>query len=1220
MKKILGLDLGVASIGWAMVERPEAANATSNILGMGVRIVPLSSDETDEFTKGQPVTTNQARRMSRGMRRGYYRYRLRKASLKRELEQMGALPTAPQAARQNSGLSKGQPSNLESYGLRAKAVEGQVSLAELGRVLYHLNQKRGFKSNRKTDRDEGGKKLGDYLQEIKNNQVRIAAENLTIGQFFYARLLEDSQYRVKGQIFPRACYVEEFDRIWACQSEFYPEILTEARRKRLRDGVIFWQRKLKSQKGLVSKCAFEPSHRVCPKSSPLFQVSKIWEGLNNVSYFDRDGKKHSLTLEQKQKLFALLNEGGKLPWTKACKEIGLNPRDHTPDLKTKENGIEGNTIVAILKTAFTKAEIVRPDLLRFDLKVVERNDVNRADKATGEIRTVVDAAAEQEPLYRLWHAIYSIEEDVDLQRALVNNFELSEAQAAVLSRLDFTRQGYGSKSAKVIRRLLPYLQQGLVYSDACLIAGYNHSNSMTLEERGARPLDDLLAVIPKNELRSPIVEKIMNQLIHLVNAILVDPRYGRPDEIRIEYGRELQQNAEKRESTFKSNNERDREAKEIAERLIEHGVKVTRKSIEKYRLYMSVDGLSPYSGERLELGKYLRGENADIDHIVPQSRLFDDSFANKTISEYAHNRAKGDKTAFEYMQSLGAAKFEQYRELIHQWYQDKKISAKKRDYFLMADEDIPDDFIDRDMRLTSFIAKEAGTRLLKICNVINATSGKVTAYLRHCWGWDDVLKKLNLQQYKDAGLTYETTLANGMIETRIWEGYWSKRDDHRHHAIDALVVACTRQDFIQKLNTLNAQHGGTSKKAVEEFFADQKPFTTRQVMAQVAGILVSFNSRKRVVSRSKNVIEGHEQTTLAPRGALSEGTVYGKIQVADRNPVKISTGLSLEDARAIVPKNIRRLVLDRLLEYGNDPAKAFKGYKNNPIYLDETQTQPLMVVELPFFREEFVVKYKLDANFKAKDAAFIVDKHVREVVLARLAAHGGKEREAFRDLDQFPIWLNEAKRVQVRTVRCFTGLSKVVAVSKNADGKGIGFVKPGNNHHIAIYQDRDGNLHENAVTFWDAVIRRRLDLPAVIKHPSSVWDHLTEKVLPGIGTETFAELEAQLPRADWEYVMSMNINEMFVFGMEARDLDVAIAAGDYEAIGPQLYRVQKVSNKDYVFRRHVETRVDDKFGEDKNPGLAVTLGRMIRYKSIPPLMLGIKVTINRLGQIERAKP
>jgi CRISPR-associated endonuclease Csn1 len=1222
MKKILGLDLGVSSIGWAMISRPEDPKATSSILGMGVRIVPLTSDETDEFTKGQPVTTNQARRMSRGLRRGYYRYRLRKESLRRELLSMGALPPATRTEKKPKGSSKELPSNLESFGLRSKGVTERLSLSEFGKVLYHLNQKRGYKSNRKTDQDEGGKKVSDYLQEISGNKKKIDAEGLTIGQYFYRELVEDAQYRIKGQVFPRACYLQEFDRIWETQAQFQPEVLTEARRKRLRDQIIFFQRPLKSQKGLVSKCTLEPTHRVAPKSSPLFQISKVWEGLNNVTFYDREGQKHTLSQAQKEIIFPILNDGKKLSWTKACKELKLNSRDYTVDLKTKEKGIEANITVEILKSAFDKAGINRPDLLELNIEIVERKDANGANKETAEVRTQVSADVEKQPLYQLWHCIYSIEEDADLKDALMTRFGLTEDQARVLSRIDFTRQGYGSKCARVIRRLLPYLQQGYQYSVACEAAGYNHSKSITAEERDNRPLDDLLQVIKKNELRSPIVEKILNQLIHLVNALIADPRYGRPDEIRIEYARNLSQTKEQRLRAYERMGQRDKENKEVIKILQEHRVPATRKNIEKYNLWKKVDCTCPYSGEQIGFNS-LWGNATNVDHIIPQSRLFDDSFDNKIICFQSENDAKGDSTAFDYMFSCGQNRFEMFKERIHYWFQQGMINEKKRDHFLMAGSDIPIDFIERDLRLTSFISKEAANRLSNVCREVTMSSGKITASLRHWWGWDDVLKILNLQQYKEAGLTRDVTLESGAKETRILQEYWTKRDDHRHHAIDALVVACTRQSFVQKLNTLHAQNGGTSKKAIDQWFSDQVPFTTHQVCNAVSGILVSFNSRKRVVSRSKNVVEDHEQFSLAPRGALSKATtVYGKIQVNDKQFVKISQSLSLDQATNIVPKNIRRLVLDRLLEHGNDPVAAFNRYKSNPIFLDKDKTVPIWVVEIPIKKSAFVAKYKLDASFLKKDAEDIVDKQIREIILARIAAHGGKERDAFRDLVKNPIWLNEEKKIPIKTVRCFVrDIPSAVALRYDAKGNPIGFVNPQSNHHIAIYRDRDGRLQENPVTFWAAVKRRQLGLAAaVIKNPASAWDHMMEKVLPSISEEGFLELEAQLPKADWHFVLSLNINEMFVIGMDSEELDEAISKQDSIAIAPFLYRVQNVSETYFNFRRHTETRVDDKFAGEKNEKLALKLKKLIRIQSLNNVLGPIKVTINRLGQIERAKP
>jgi CRISPR-associated endonuclease Csn1 len=356
---------------------------------------------------------------------------------------------------------------------------------------------------------------------------------------------------------------------------------------------------------------------------------------------------------------------------------------------------------------------------------------------------------------------------------------------------------------------------------------------------------------------------------------------------------------------------------------------------------------------------------------------------------------------------------------------------------------------------------------------------------------------------------------------------------------------------------------------------------------------------------------------LAPRGALSEETVYGRIKVPEKRILKLSPGLNLEDVPKIVPKRIRQMVEKRLEENGGDPAKAFKGYAKHPIlYLEGSEEKALMVVEVADYRDAYVVKYGLDGNFKEKDADSIIDGAVKKVVKERLAQFGGDPKKAFADLENNPIWLNREKGVQVKRVRCDAGLKKVATARKNEDGEPISFVVPGNNHHVAIYRDADGKLHESTVTFLEAVQRKQLGLPVVVHQPASVWDMLLAKAQHSLSEETWASLEASLPKPEWEFVLSMNINEMFVFNMSREELEEAIARNDHAAISPNLYRVQKLSEKDYYFRQHRETKVDDKFGENKDEKLAMVLGKVIRIRSCSGMEQAIKVKISRLGQIE----
>jgi CRISPR-associated endonuclease Csn1 len=180
MKKVLGLDLGVASIGWAYIQEDEKK---SEILGMGVRIIPLNPDERDEFTAGNAISKNAKRRMKRGMRRNIYRRTLRKDLLRKALVENGINP--PKELFEL--LSKNT-----LWELRSKAVQEKITLDELGRVLYHLNQKRGFKSNRKTDgAEEDAKKDSEYKAEIRKNAQMLSDSGMTIGQYMFQQLNAD---------------------------------------------------------------------------------------------------------------------------------------------------------------------------------------------------------------------------------------------------------------------------------------------------------------------------------------------------------------------------------------------------------------------------------------------------------------------------------------------------------------------------------------------------------------------------------------------------------------------------------------------------------------------------------------------------------------------------------------------------------------------------------------------------------------------------------------------------------------------------------------------------------------------------------------------------------------------------------------------------------------------------------------------------------------------
>ena len=254
MKKILGLDLGVGSIGWSLIQADDEGNPQS-ILGIGSRIVPLSSDDANEFSSGKAISKNQKRTQNRTARKGYDRYQLRRENLTEELRRLGMLP--------DERLIKLPV--LELWQLRADAATPgkRLTLPEIGRVFYHINQKRGYLHSISDDGDD--KTQREYVQAINDRFAAIKSEGCTIGQLFARKLAESEvitdkgkyyTFRIKEQVFPRKAYVEEFDQVVACQRVFYPDILTDETIHRLRDEIIFYQRPLKSCKHLISQCEF----------------------------------------------------------------------------------------------------------------------------------------------------------------------------------------------------------------------------------------------------------------------------------------------------------------------------------------------------------------------------------------------------------------------------------------------------------------------------------------------------------------------------------------------------------------------------------------------------------------------------------------------------------------------------------------------------------------------------------------------------------------------------------------------------------------------------------------------------------------------------------------------------------------------------------------------------------------------------------------------------
>ena len=1089
-KHVLGLDLGVGSIGWCLIAL-DAQGDPAEILGMGSRVVPLNNaTDAADFSIGKAFTANQERTARRTMRRGFARYQLRRYRLRRELEKVGMLPDAALI----------QLPLLELWELRERAATAgrRLTLPELGRVLCHINQKRGYR-HVKSDAaaivgDEGEKKKDSnsaYLADIRANDEKLQAEHKTVGQYFAEQLRQNQSesptggisYRIKDQIFSRQRYIDEYDQIMAAQRVHYPDILTDEFIRMLRDEVIFMQRPLKSCKHLVSLCEFEKQERVmrvqqddgkggrqlverkvkfgpkvAPKSSPLFQLCRIYEAVNNIRLTRPDGSPRDITPEERAKIVAHLQSSASLSFAvlkKLLKEKAL-----IADQLTTKSGLKGNSTRVALAAAlqpYPQYHHLLDMELETRMMTVQLTDEETGEVTEREVAVVTDSYVRQ-PLYRLWHILYSIEERDAMRRALITQLGMKEEDLDgglldQLYRLDFVKPGYGNKSAKFICKLLPQLQQGLGYSEACAAVGYRHSNSPTSEEITERTLLEKIPLLQRNELRQPLVEKILNQMINLVNALKAE--YG-VDEVRVELARELKMSREERERMAEGNRRREKENKAIAEKIRECGLFPTKSRIRKYMLWEEAGEKCLYCGQILTLSQCLNGDDMEVEHIIPKSVLYDDSYGNKTCACRRCNKEKGNRTALEYIRAKGWEA--EYMERINGLLDKKAISYSKHQRLRWLKEDIPSDFLERQLRLTQYISRQAMAILQQGIRRVSASEGGVTARLRSLWGYDDILHTLNLDRYDSMGET-ERVSRQGETTEKLRIKDWSKRKDHRHHAIDALVVASTRQGYIQRLNRVSSESereamseeievqkvAKTDKLSLLERWLTQRPhFSVRTVSDKVAEILISYRPGKRVVTRGRNIYLRHgkkcvQSGLLVPRGPLSKETVYGQIMVNGE--------------------------------------------------------------------QQIVCKYDLH-SLKAKDVDYVVDLALKKRLKELLARHGGKEKEAFAG----DVYMDEAgTQGPIRSVRCFTGLDrdKMKAVKYDEQGEAVGFVSPRNNHHLAIYRTPKGKLVESIVTFWDAVDRARYGIPLVITHPREVMEQVLQR---GDVPESVLSL---LPPSDW---------------------------------------------------------------------------------------------------------
>lgn len=1105
--------------------------------------------------------------------------------------------------------NKGKDSQLQRYKWRSEALERKLEEEELVYAIADVNG------------DINGS--SGYLGAISDRSKVLYMNRQTVGQYLMAQLDENPNYSLKNQTFYRQDYLDEFERIWETQATFHKDKLTLELKREVRDIIIFYQRRLKSKKAMLDVCTFENKTvtytidgktvtrkvglKVCPISSPLFQEYRIWQTMDNLVITSDDTTCH-LELEEKEMLAKELTYKEKLGKKEILKLLRA-PKGS--DLNYKE--VMGNTTMTTLASAYMKI-VAMSGHEEYDIKKMRAEEIEQVLTqvfAAIGIRTDIltfrsdleGHAFDRQPLYKLWHLLYSYEGDnsktgtQSLIEKLCCDYGFAPEYAAVLAAITFP-DGYGNLSAKAMRKILPSMKGGNGYCQACHLAGYRHSErSLTREELDNKVYKDKLEELPRNSLRNPVVEKILNQMINVVNAVSL--AYGRPDEIRIEMARELKQSAQERKKATDDISTATRRNEEIRQRLqTEFGIpNPSRNDILRCRLYdeLKANGYKTLYSNTYIPKEELFSKNFDIEHIIPQARLFDDSFSNKTLEVRSVNLNKSNDTAYDFIvREYGDNGADDYKARVNQYYKDGHISRAKRDKLLMRKDQIPEDFIDRDLRNTQYIARKA-CEILESMAVVVHTTGSITDRLRQDWQLVDVMQELNLSKYEALGLTETVQKKDGSTETRIKD--WTKRNDHRHHAMDALTVAFTNRAIVQYLNNLNAN---SEKSAViyaieakrlrsgGQFIPPMEHFRT-EAKRHLQDVLVSVKAKNKVVTHNVNRTKKkggmNRKVQLTPRGELHKETVYGHTLLPSPVVVKVDGKMTAERIAKVAKKQYREALAARLAEYNGDAKKAFTGrnkLEKNPVWLDAGHTSQLpekvMIME---YEDCYPIRKAVDKDLKIDK---VLDKGIREILKQRLAEYGGDAAKAFSNLDANPIWQNKECGIAIKRVR-ITGISTAIALRTNQQGRPVDYVSTGNNHHVAIFRDAEGELHEHIVSFFEATARAVQGLPVVDRNYN-------------------ADL-------GWQFLYTMKRNEYFVFpnaktGFSPADYDL-LNPDNAAVISPNLFRVQKLATMNYTFRHHLETNV-----EEEKVLRDTTWKRIQSFQNLEGM---VKVRIDHLGRI-----
>ncbi|NNN21720.1 MAG: type II CRISPR RNA-guided endonuclease Cas9 [Acidimicrobiales bacterium] len=871
---VLGIDLGTNSVGWAAVQLTKTGKP-NGILRVGSRI--FSAGTEGDITSGRDKSRNLERREARQSRRMIERRKRRKLKIFNMLQNADLLPQGPEIHEVLTGLDRtireqysaelGQNgpdiNHRLPYLLRTWALDRQLSPHETGRALYHLAQRRGFQSNRKAtpkkDEEIGKVKLGILELEQKMEETG----SRTLGEYFAS--IDPVEERIRQRWTSRAMYKVEFDAIWSVQSKYRPDIFTEDFRLGI-SNAIFYQRPLKSQSGLIGQCELEKGRKRAPRALLESQKFRIVQTVNNirVRVVESDGSYETrrLTDDERALLIQALDSGSGtldkkgMVGPSGIKKILKLPTNSKINLGDDDAKIHGNITAFRLRSIFEN----------------KWDELSQAEKC----HVVED--------------VLTIENSEALVRRAERVWKLSKSQAEQLAECTL-EPGYISLSRQALSKVMPHLEEGLTYAEARYQAFPDIGKSV--DSLDFLPPLDKSTLQSLATIRNPVVTRSLTELRKVVNSVIRE--YGKPDFIRIELARDLKNSRKSREEITKKNASNEKLRIAAKERILKEAgiMEPSRSDVERVLLAEECGWQCPYTGRVISMTGLLGGE-FEIEHIIPYSVSFDDSFANKTLCYGQENRRKNNRSPFDSYSHTAEwpnilARAEKFQ------VKTGRVGERKARRFQWTPTQVEErykDFSERQLNDTRYASRLAADYLgllyggrvdsaekTGMKRKIQVGQGQVTARLRDAWDLNGILN-------------------DGGVKTR---------EDNRHHSVDAIVIALTSPGILKEFSqqAQRAEYVKNGRLAVT--IPPPWQSFTQQARDAIGEVTVSHAVSARV------------------RGGLHEGTNYSPV-IGEIGPDGLLRGtrhvrkkvfeLSWGQVESIVDPKIREIVKEKIEEIG----------------------------------------------------------------------------------------------------------------------------------------------------------------------------------------------------------------------------------------------------------------------------------------------------------------